>query len=66
MTTHRLIQISNLLDNARAKASLYRRAASNAANIGNRHAAILFIRKAQKCDSIINRALDILREGEIA
>lgn len=64
MTTHRLIQISNLLDNIQAKASQYRRAASNAADLGNRLAAIHFTHKAQKCDSIIDRARTVLREQE--
>lgn len=52
MSTHRVIQLSQLLDTVQAKASQYRRGAAKLASIGNRLGAIVYVRKAQKCDSI--------------
>lgn len=55
MTTHRIVQISNLLDSVTARSNLLRRCASKAAAIANRSAAIHFVNRAQKCDSIATR-----------
>ncbi|UOF80937.1 hypothetical protein [Caudoviricetes sp.] len=60
MTTHRAIQVSALEDACRAKASLFRRCAGKAADIGNRNAAIYWVNRAQKCDAIVMRCTLLL------
>jgi hypothetical protein len=51
-TTHRVIQISILLDNASSLARSNRRAADNAALIRNRSACASFIRRALRLERI--------------
>jgi hypothetical protein len=52
MSTHRLIQVHNLLDTVSSKAIQSRRAADNAAMIRNSTATASFIRRALRLERI--------------
>jgi hypothetical protein len=52
MTTHRAIQVSELLDKVMIKANCHRRAASNLARVNNQRGALIYTVKAEKCDRI--------------
>ena len=55
MTTHRAIQLSNLLDQVKVNRIRYYNAARKAATLGNKNAMGLFMAKAHKCSSIAER-----------
>ena len=52
LSTHRVIQLSDLAYTARCKAAVNARAAANAASIGNRAAARHFIRHSARLNLI--------------
>lgn len=60
MSAHRHIQIAQLCDWASDEARMYRIRAGKAADLGNRSAAIYFVNRAQKCDSIHGRCMSRL------
>lgn len=55
LSTHRVIQLSALLDTASAKAAQCRRAASNLARIRNDRGAGHYLRRASRIDRIAAR-----------
>lgn len=55
MTTHRAIQLSNLLDAVQTNRVRYYNAARKAAALGNKNALGLFMAKAHKCTAIASR-----------
>lgn len=60
LTTHRIIQVSAVLDAVKAKAFRYRVNAIKATELSNRGAAIYFVNRAQKCDRIAMRCYLVL------
>ena len=65
-STHRILQVSALLDTIIDKANMYRRCAGHAADIGNHTMAIRFVNRAQKCDSIRARCYLVLNRDYCA
>ena len=55
MTTHRLIQIHNLLDTCESKACVCRRGADNLARIGNAAGTIHQLKKAMRFERIASK-----------
>lgn len=55
MTTHRLIQLHNMLDDLSSRARVSRRAADKAASINNGKAAVYFLQRAVRFERICTR-----------
>jgi hypothetical protein len=63
-STHRFIQLAQWADWSAHEAMMYRIRAGKAADIGNRNAAIYFVNRAQRCDSILQRARAAIVKAE--
>lgn len=63
LSTHRLIQISNLEDTCASSASVSGRAAIKALNIGNVKASVYFSRKCQRMSRIAAKCRARLEAG---
>lgn len=55
MTTHRALQLSNLLDTLQANRVRYYNAARKAASLGNKGGMGYYMARAHKCSSILGR-----------
>ena len=65
MTTHRTLQIHNLLDTAESKARVCRTGSANLARIGNVAGSAFQLRRAQRFESIAERCKGRLAKGEM-
>ncbi len=65
MTTHRTLQIHNLLDTAESKARVCRTGSTNLARIGNVAGSAFQLRRAQRFESIAERCKGRLAKGEM-